>query len=107
VIRTVVPPSVGQAFIDEDGICWSVRKVINSPSLPGFFLVRLENDQKLADDECCLVLAPSEYEALLRSRGFKAAAPELASSNGVQAKLPASRGLSINFADGDGDGTAA
>jgi hypothetical protein len=73
----VSAPPVGQAFVDDEGVYWRVANVITGKNLDGFFLVRLEHGHGLECKDGSLVLAPMEYEALLRSRGLKALAPDV------------------------------
>jgi hypothetical protein len=68
---SVSPPPTGARFFDDNGEHWVVRNVLVNPGLQGFFLVRLDHGKT---DECgngTMVLAPMEYEALVRSRGLK------------------------------------
>lgn len=68
---TAVPPSPAQRYVDALGRHWVVDNVITSAELQGFFLARL----KFGSDERCeegtTVLAPKEFEALVRSRGLR------------------------------------
>ena len=95
----IPPPPIGQSFIDDEGVCWCVRNVIHSPSLAGFFLARLDH----GSGDCnqgSVVVAPMEYEALVRSRGLKATAPALMHPVVVQAaKKQPSDGLQISMVE--------
>lgn len=67
----VSPPLVGQRFVDDEGVHWTVRNLVLSDSLEGFFLASLSHGRTTACDEGTIVLAPLEFEALCRSRGLK------------------------------------
>lgn len=78
VKSVVAPPPVGQSFVDREGVYWTVKNIIEGANLEGFFLVCLEHGKSPQSLDGTLVLAPSEYEALIRSRGLKVLAPDLA-----------------------------
>jgi hypothetical protein len=65
-------------FVDDEGVHWLVRNVILNPNLEGFYLVRLDHGKTTDCKDGSMALAPSEYEALARSRGLKAVAPDVA-----------------------------
>jgi hypothetical protein len=76
-VRLQAPP-LGQRFVDHEGVHWLVRNVMINPKLDGFFLVCLEHGRTAECAEGRRVLAPSEYEALIRSRALLAVAPDVA-----------------------------
>jgi hypothetical protein len=67
---TVSPPLVGQSFLDEEGVHWTVKNLILSDSLQGFFLASLTHGRTTECKDGTLVVAPLEYEALCRTRGM-------------------------------------
>jgi hypothetical protein len=73
----VTPPPRGQRFVDRDGVHWSVTDVINDSARAGFFLVRLDHGKTEECRDASLMLAPMEYEALVRARGLRALAPDV------------------------------
>jgi hypothetical protein len=72
------PPPVGLTFVDDDGVLWVVKNVIQGTNLDGFFLASLNHGRTPECSEGNMVLAPREYEALIRSRGLKVIAPDVA-----------------------------
>lgn len=68
---SVVAPLVGQCFLDEEGVHWTVKNLILSDSLEGFFLASLAHGKTSECIEGTIVVAPLEYEALLRTRRLK------------------------------------
>jgi hypothetical protein len=71
------PPPVGQWFVDDEAVYWTVKNIIQEKALDGFFLVSLDRGKTLDSVDQNLVLAPREYEALVRSRGMKPIAPDV------------------------------
>jgi hypothetical protein len=50
---------------------WTVKNLILSDSLEGFFLASLVHGKTAECNEGMIVVAPLEYEALIRTRGLK------------------------------------
>lgn len=73
----VVPPP-GQSFLDAEGTYWMVKSVRRATNLQGFFLVNLTHGNTPECLDGSMVLAPREFEALVRSRGLKLIAPDIA-----------------------------
>jgi hypothetical protein len=67
---SVSPPPVGQRFLDEDGVHWTVKNLILSDSLEGFFLASLTHGKEADTVDGTIVVAPLEFEALSRARGM-------------------------------------
>ena len=68
---SVSPPCVGQQFLDEEGVHWTLKNIILSDALEGFFLASLTHGTSPEQVDGTMVLAPLELEALLRTRGMK------------------------------------
>jgi hypothetical protein len=77
VAKTPTVPPVGLRFIDAEGKHWIVDNVIRSQSLPDYFLVRLAVGATRECAEETLVLAPMEFDALIRSRKLVPEAPDV------------------------------
>lgn len=78
--NSVSAPPLGLGFIDEEGVHWIVRNLIQNPKLDGFFLLRQDHGPTPECNDGSMVLAHMEWEALIRSRGLKATAPDLANA---------------------------
>jgi hypothetical protein len=64
-------PSVGDKFLDAQGVHWLVKAVTRSEKLNGFYIVRLAFGETLECSHDVWVLDRREWEALLRERRLK------------------------------------
>lgn len=55
-----------------------MKNIIEGANLDGFFLASLDHGKTPESVDGNLVLSPREYEALIRSRGLKVIAPDVA-----------------------------
>lgn len=62
------PPAVGTAYVDADGIHWLVHRLTSSDSFPDFYLVHLRFGPSPDAMDESWVLAPSEFDALVRGK---------------------------------------
>lgn len=77
-IPTHIAPPIGLQLLDDQQVYWCVESVLRESADSEFFIVRLRYGKTPECDEGWRVLAPSEYAALARERGFKVLAPDIA-----------------------------
>ncbi len=66
------PPQAGQWLLDGEGLPWKVQEVIISPSMKGFYIVRIAKGPGPYAERDVVVLGRGEYTALCKERKLQA-----------------------------------
>jgi hypothetical protein len=67
------PPQAGQCLLDPEGLQWKVQEVIISPSMKGFYIVRIAKGPSPHAEQDVVVLGRGEYTALCKEHKLRMA----------------------------------
>jgi hypothetical protein len=67
------PPQAGLCLLDGEGLQWRVQEVIISPSMKGFYIVRIAKGPSPHAEHDVVVLGRGEYTALCKERQLRVA----------------------------------